>query len=130
MCSTSLMIVSVRLKRGSARGPKSCEMRPPSPIKQTGNAGDGSIALPSEKSPMSGALARTPPERAVQRNLPDTDIKVLYCFYQNNGGSKCEVAHTSPSLIPNKTRQVWEPGGDTWHRNQNQLGSYLPPGWR
>src|SRR5262249_19263324 len=70
------------------------------------------------------------PERAVQRNLPDTDIKVLYCFYQNNGGSKCEVAHTSPSLIPNKTRQVWKPGGDTWHRNQNQLGSYLPPGWR
>jgi hypothetical protein len=49
--------------------------------------------------------ARTPPERAVQRNVPDTDIKVLYCFHQNNDDSKCEVGHTSHSLIPNKTRQ-------------------------
>jgi hypothetical protein len=38
----------------------------------------------------------------VPRNLPDTDIKVLYCFYQNNDDSKCEVAHRSPSLIPHK----------------------------
>ena len=79
---------------------------------------------------MSGAKTRTPSERAVQRSLPDTAIKDLYCFYQNNETRMSEVAHTSPSLIPNKTRQVWEPGGDTWHRNQNQLGSYLPPGWR
>jgi hypothetical protein len=41
-------------------------------------------------------------EEIVPRNLPDTDIKVLYCFYQNNDDSKCEVAHRSPSLIPHK----------------------------
>ena len=63
-------------------------------------------------------------------------IKVLYCFHQNNDDSKCEVAHTSPRWqlvlrrVPVPT--VLEPGGDTWHRNQNQnqLGSYLPSRWR
>jgi hypothetical protein len=31
-------------------------------------------------------------------------IKVLYCFHQNNDGSKCEVAHTSPPESPIRFR--------------------------
>src|SRR5215475_2224471 len=31
-----------------------------------------------------------------------TDIKVLYCFHQNNDDSKCEAVHTSPPIIPYK----------------------------
>jgi len=29
-----------------------------------------------------------------------TDIEVLYCFHQDNDGSKCEAAHTSPPIRP------------------------------
>src|SRR5262245_11625092 len=46
-----------------------------------------------------------------------TDIKVLYCFHQNNDDSKCEVAHTSLRLFPHKNPTTWKPGGDTWHQN-------------
>src|SRR6516164_2383403 len=38
-------------------------------------------------------------EGAGQRAMR-TDIKVLYCFHQNNDDSKCEVAHTSPPMVP------------------------------
>src|SRR5215831_12483301 len=31
---------------------------------------------------------------------------------------KCEVAHTSPPIIPYKNPTTWKPGGDTWHQNQ------------
>src|SRR5262249_14442018 len=50
-------------------------------------------------------------EGAGQRAMR-TDIKVLYCFHQNNDDSKCEVAHTSPPIIPYKIRQTWKPGGE------------------
>src|SRR6516165_7114027 len=55
-------------------------------------------------------------------------ITILYCFYQNNDHSKCEVDHPFLRFAPLKV----EPGGETWHRNQNQnqLGSYLPSRWR
>src|SRR5262249_39031227 len=41
-----------------------------------------------------------------------TDIKVLYCFHQNNDDSKCEAVHTSPPIILHKIRQTWKPGGE------------------
>src|SRR5215475_12880209 len=66
-------------------------------------------------------------------------IKVIYCFHQNNDASKCEVAHTSFPIRPSKSPADWVLGpilvprywsqeGIQWHRNQ--LGSYLPSGWR
>ena len=42
------------------------------------------------------------------------DIKVLYCFHQNNDDSKCEVAHTSLPIRPLKVRprhSVWRQEG-------------------
>src|SRR5215471_4660721 len=41
-----------------------------------------------------------------------SDIKVLYCFHQNNDDSRCEAVHTSPPVIPHKIRQTWKPGGE------------------
>src|SRR5262249_46441825 len=46
--------------------------------------------------------------------------------------AKCEVAHTSFRLAPLKSgmaTSVWWPGGDTWHQNQNQLGSHMSSGY-
>ena len=46
--------------------------------------------------------------------------------------AKCEVAHTSFRLAPPKSdmaTSIWWPGGDTWHRNQNQLGLHMSSGW-
>jgi len=45
---------------------------------------------------------------------------------------KCDVAHTSLPLAPPKSdmaTSIWWPGGDTWHRNQNQLGLHISSGW-
>ena len=38
-------------------------------------------------------------------------IKVLYCFHQNNDGSKCEVAHRSLPIRPSKSRADRSQGG-------------------
>src|SRR5262249_40926929 len=68
-----------------------------------------------------------------------TDIKLLYCFHQGNDDSKCEATHTSFPIRPSKSQaepvlgRVLVPRdrsheGNRW--DQNQLGSYLPSGWR
>jgi hypothetical protein len=46
--------------------------------------------------------------------------------------AKCEVAHTIFPFSPSKVRHgdiYLAPGGDTWHQNQNQLGSHMSSGW-
>src|SRR5262249_50054519 len=68
-----------------------------------------------------------------------TDIKLLYCFHQSNDDSKCEATQTSFPIRPSKSQaepvlgRVLVPRtrsheGNRW--DQNQLGSYLPSGWR
>jgi hypothetical protein len=43
-----------------------------------------------------------------------------------------DVAHTSLPIRPSKVQHSDidpVPGGATWHRNQNELGSHLPSEW-
>jgi hypothetical protein len=65
--------------------------------------------------------------RATDRPSPrqPSDIKVLYRFHQNNGCSKCEVAHTSPPIRPSQSALatlVCCQEGNRWQRKH--LGSW------
>src|SRR5215831_9233444 len=71
-------------------------------------------ALPSDSYTGNGGVCLTaalprPGEggRQSESGVMRTDIKVLYCFHQNNDGSQCEVAHTSPSIRPSKSPADW-----------------------
>ena len=51
---------------------------------------------------------------ALGADLPDTDIKFLYCFHQNNDRSKCEVAHPFLPIRALMSGTVGKSG--IWHR--------------